>query len=171
MKFTAAATVTRLGELGAQVAVAESLTAGLVVDELARIPGASEVLRGGVVAYASAIKAAVLGVEEDLLQTGGAVQAAVARQMVLGVCRLMGSDYGIATTGVAGPGPAEGRAAGTVIVAAGSRHDVRVRQLQLAGTREAVRRTSVAAALALLASVLEDAPRDREHLGDERSYR
>jgi len=174
VRFTAAETVVRLRELRAVVAVAESLTAGLLTDELARIPGASDVLRGGVVAYASAVKARVLEVDEALLDSGGAVQAEVARQMVGGICRLMGADYGIATTGVAGPGPAAGHAAGTVFVAAGRPDAPRVRQLQLSGPREAVRHTSVAAALALLSSVLEDVPRERDHSWeqprDERSY-
>ena len=68
-------------------------------------------------AYATELKAQVLAVDAELLATGGAVQAEVARQMATGVCRVLGADVGVATTGVAGPDPQDGHPVGTVFVA------------------------------------------------------
>ncbi|WP_245769394.1 CinA family protein [Streptomyces indicus] len=99
------------------VAVAESLTGGMVAAELTAVPGASKVLRGSVTAYATEIKHSVLGVDGTLLAERGAVDPEVARQMALGVRRLLGADWGIATTGVAGPDPQDGQPVGTVFVA------------------------------------------------------
>ena len=75
------------------------------------------VLRGGVVSYATDLKAGMLGVDAALLEAGGPVQAEVAAQMAVGVARVCGATWGLATTGVAGPGPADGHPAGTVHVA------------------------------------------------------
>src|SRR6476646_10184208 len=106
-----------LGRRGLTVASAESLTGGLVCAALTDVPGASAVVRGSVVAYATELKAQVLGVDPELLASGGAVQAEVARQMATGVCRVLGADIGVATTGVAGPDPQDGHPVGTVFVA------------------------------------------------------
>ena len=99
------------------VAVAESVTGGRVAAAMTSVPGASAVLRGSVTAYATDLKARVLGVDPALLSRAGAVDAEVARQMALGVRRLCGADVGIATTGVAGPTEQDGKAVGTVYVA------------------------------------------------------
>jgi len=99
------------------VAVAESLTGGRVAAALTAVPGASAVLRGSVTAYATDLKARLLGVDAALLSRAGAVDAEVARQMALGVRKLCGADVGIATTGVAGPSEQDGKAVGTVYVA------------------------------------------------------
>jgi nicotinamide-nucleotide amidase len=99
------------------VAVAESLTGGRVAAAMTAVPGASAVLRGSVTAYATDLKARVLGVDAALLSRVGAVDAEVARQMALGVRKLCGADVGIATTGVAGPSEQDGKAVGTVYVA------------------------------------------------------
>ena len=107
----------RLTAAGQTVAVAESLTGGLVTAALTDVAGASVVVRGGVLAYASDLKAQVLGVDEGLLARAGAVDADVAEQMADGVRSLMGATYGLATTGVAGPDPADGKPVGTVYVA------------------------------------------------------
>lgn len=111
MTSQGAAVVGRLRATGAGLAVAESLTAGLVSDAIARVPGASGVLRGGVVAYALDVKTAVLGVDAGLLAAGGPVQAAVAEQMLAGACAMLGAGFGVATTGVAGPGKSEAKRA------------------------------------------------------------
>jgi nicotinamide-nucleotide amidase len=145
------ALVRALAARGVTVAAAESLTAGLVAARLADVPGASAVLRGGVVAYATPLKAAVLGVDAALLAAGGAVQAEVAEQMASGAARLLGADVGVATTGVAGPEPQDGRPVGTVFVAVAGAGRPAVEQHHLRGGRGAVRRGTVAAALALLA--------------------
>ncbi len=157
--MTAAADVEELvGRLRAgrvTVATAESLTGGLVSARLTDVPGSSEVVRGGVVSYATDVKAEVLGVEPDLLAERGAVDGEVAAQMATGVRELMHTSYGLATTGVAGPGPAEGKPAGTVYVAVtGPDGDPVVRRLALDGDRAAIRRQTVDAVLALLAGAL-----------------
>ncbi|UFU08397.1 nicotinamide-nucleotide amidohydrolase family protein [Ruania halotolerans] len=151
---------------GLTVAVAESLTAGAVAARLADPPGASMVLVGGVVAYATAVKEDVLGVDRGLLAECGPVNPDVALQMADGVRRLLGADVGVATTGVAGPGPADGQPAGTVFVAAVASRGAatgieysQVRGYQLAGPRSMVRQATCGLALAALAGVLERVPR------------
>lgn len=109
--------VALLADAGRTVAVAESLTGGGVLDALVAVPGASACLRGGVVAYATDLKASLLGVPADLLAAGGPVQAEVARAMARGVRDRLGADYGLATTGVAGPDPQDGRPPGEWYVA------------------------------------------------------
>ncbi|MBR7834779.1 CinA family protein [Actinospica durhamensis] len=99
------------------VAVAESLTGGRVAAALTAVPGASAVLRGSVTAYATDLKASVLGVDAALLGRVGAVDGEVARQMAVGVRRVCGADVGVATTGVAGPDEQDGRPVGTVYIA------------------------------------------------------
>lgn len=137
------------------VAVAESLTGGLVCAALTAVPGASAVVRGSVTSYATDVKADVLGVDTQLLRAGGAVQAEVARQMAHGVRRLLGATHGIATTGVAGPDPQDDVPVGRVFVAAawddapGIPVD-EVRMLDLTGDRAAIRAQSVDAVLDLL---------------------
>jgi nicotinamide-nucleotide amidase len=146
----AADLVARLTAVGQTVAVAESLTGGLVSAALTDVPGASVVVRGGVLAYATDLKAQVLGVDGELLAQVGAVDAGVAEQMASGVRSLMGATYGLATTGVAGPDPADGKPVGTVFVAVVGPGTSRVRSLSLSGDRGDVRAQSVLAVLALL---------------------
>lgn len=135
---------------GLTVAVAESLTAGLVAARLADVPGASDVLRGGVVAYASDLKASLLGVDAGLLRRVGAVDPQVATQMARGVRERLGADIGVATTGVAGPDPADGRPPGTVYVAVATDRTSQVLGEHLPGDRAAVRAATVDLALTLL---------------------
>lgn len=90
---------------GWTLAVAESLTGGAVCARLVDVPGASRVLRGGVTAYATDLKASLLGVDDELLAARGAVDPDVAAAMAAGVRERLGADVGLATTGVAGPDP------------------------------------------------------------------
>lgn len=136
------------------VAVAESLTGGLVSAALTDTPGASVVVRGGVLAYATDLKAQVLGVDERLLAQVGPVDADVAEQMAVGVRSLMGATYGLATTGVAGPDSADGKPVGMVYVAVVGPKSRRVKALTLSGDRASIRAQSVLAVLALLAEDL-----------------
>ena len=156
----AAEIVARLSAAGQTVAVAESLTGGLVTAALTDIAGASVVVRGGVVAYATDLKAHVLGVEKVLLARAGAVDADVAEQMASGVRTLMGATYGLATTGVAGPDQAEGKPVGTVFVAVAGPGTSRVKALSLSGDRAQVRTHSVLAVLRLLAQELDSQARE-----------
>ncbi len=134
---------------GTSLAVAESLTAGLVCAALAGVPGVSAVLRGGVVAYTADLKHRLLGVDADLLSERGPVDEDVAVQMAAGARALLGAQLGLATTGVAGPGPQDGVAAGTVVVAVADAAGVAVRRVGLSGDRADVRAGATAAVLAL----------------------
>jgi nicotinamide-nucleotide amidase len=144
----------QLARLGASVATAESLTAGLVSATLATVPGASGVLRGGVVAYATDLKVSLLQVPAALTAERGAVDAQVAAAMASGARRLLAATHAIATTGVAGPAQVDGVPVGTVFVACDGPEGGRVRALHLPGDRNAVRWASVVAALELLLETL-----------------
>lgn len=130
-------------ERGVTLAIAESLTGGQVASSMVEVPGASRVLVGAVVAYATRIKAQVLGVDAAHLELTGPVDRDVALQMAHGVRRLLGADLGLATTGVAGPGPADGHPAGTVHVAVVAPWGQRHRELHLSGDRSQIRRATV----------------------------
>lgn len=144
---------------GRTVAVAESLTGGLVAAALTSIAGSSAAFRGGVVAYATEFKTALLGVPADLLSRHGPVHPAVAAAMASGVRQRLDSSYGVATTGVAGPGPADGQPQGTVFIAVDGPSGSTGSGLTLAGGRRQVRQDSVQAVLSLLVSALrEDEP-------------
>nr|WP_245993396.1 nicotinamide-nucleotide amidohydrolase family protein [Xylanimonas allomyrinae] len=139
---------------GWTLAVAESLTGGLVAAALVDVPGASSVLRGGVVAYATDLKASLLGVDAALLAERGAVDPDVATAMAAGVRRVARSDVGLATTGVAGPDAQDGQAPGVVYVAVVTPERTDVRRLDLAGDRAAIRCGAVGGVLDLAAEVL-----------------
>lgn len=145
--------LTRTGET---VAAAESLTGGLVAAALTDVPGASNVFRGGVIAYATELKAQVLGVDVAMLKKHGPVYAPVARAMAEGVRRRLGATFGVATTGVAGPGPQDGHPAGTVHIAVSLAGDTVVRTMALAGDRDEVRRLTVERVLGLLLGRLRE---------------
>lgn len=125
--------VEEYARLGWTIAVAESLTAGLVAARIASVPGASAVLRGGVVAYATDLKAELLGVDRDLLARVGAVDPDVARAMAEGVRMRLGATVGLATTGVAGPDPQDGHPPGVVWIGVATPSGSTVRGLDLAG--------------------------------------
>lgn len=143
-----------LTERGLSVSVAESLTGGLLCAALTEAPGASAVIRGGVVAYATDLKSSMLGVSEELLASRGAVDPDVALEMAAGVAHQLGSDIGLSTTGVAGPEPQDGKAVGTVFIACVWGTKRVVEELSLAGTRNEIRSLTVHAALRLLTSVI-----------------
>lgn len=138
--------LTRRGET---VACAESLTAGLVSARIADVPGASVVLLGGLVTYAARLKVELLGVPAELIAAVGTVDPAVAVAMAQGVRTRVGATWGLATTGVAGPGPAEGKAAGTVHVAVAGPSGTAGLALRLTGGRARVRTATVREVLTL----------------------
>jgi nicotinamide-nucleotide amidase len=152
----AADAVSRLISRGQTIAAAESLTGGLVAAALTAVPGASAAFRGGVIAYATDLKAAVLGVPDDLLQRCGAVDPAVAEAMAEGARARMWTTVGVATTGVAGPDPAEGKPVGTVYVAVAGPSRTVTRALALTGTREEIRTATVESVLDLLLSAMRE---------------
>ena len=146
-----------LGALEARgwtLATAESLTGGLLSATIVDVPGASRVLRGAVVAYATDVKESVLGVDGGLLAAHGAVHPEVARQMAERVRDVLRAAVGVAPAGVAGPGPPVGPAPGAVCVGAGGAGGTEVRELHLAGDRAAVRAGSVAAEVGLARAAL-----------------
>jgi PncC family amidohydrolase len=147
---TAAEVIAEARARGVTLATAESLTGGLLSAALTSVPGASRCFTGGVTAYATDRKAAVLGVDPELLAQVGAVHPEVAGAMAEGVRRLMAADYGVATTGVAGPDPQDGHAVGTVYTAVAGPEGVSVVSPRLSGDRATIRSGTVAAALALL---------------------
>jgi nicotinamide-nucleotide amidase len=136
------------------IATAESLTAGMVAAQLARVPGASAWLQGGVVSYARLVKERVLGVNTPLV-----VSEEAACSMADGVARLLDSDVGLATTGVAGPDTLEGQAVGTVWIGMSYRGHSAARGVQLLGDRERIRTYATATALDLLRLTLEGSSR------------
>ncbi len=155
MNGGAARVLALLEERSATLAVAESLTGGLVAAELTSVPGASRSFRGSVTAYATDLKRDVLGVAAPLLAERGAVDPEVARQMAAGVRRVLGADWGAATTGVAGPEPQDGQPVGTVYVAVvGPVGPGKVVALRLNGDRADIRKESVVSVLGLLRSEL-----------------
>lgn len=151
---SAAALVERLLARGWTVAVAESLTGGLVTASLVAIPGASAVVRGGVVAYATPLKHTLVGVDAALLASEGPVHPQVAGQMAERVRAVAAVDgqaasVGIATTGVAGPTSQDDAPVGTVYVAVATPVETRVEALSLAGSRTQIRTEAAREALEL----------------------
>ncbi|MFD7629103.1 CinA family protein [Streptomyces sp. NPDC059851] len=151
-----------LAESDQTVAVAESLTGGMVAAELTAVPGASRSFRGSVTAYATELKHRVLGVDAGLLAAEGAVNAQVAVQMAAGVRRALGASWGIATTGVAGPDPQDGQPVGTVFVAVAGPADEKTVALRLNGSRGEIRRESARTVLELLVSELRENVRGQD---------
>ena len=138
------------------VATAESLTGGMLGTQLTAVPGASVSYVGGVISYATRLKQTLVGVDPDTLATLGPVASATAAAMATGVADRCEADWGVATTGVAGPDPQDGHPVGEVYVAAAhpASHRVEVRALQLTGDRPAIREAAAAQALDLLAACL-----------------
>jgi len=141
---------------GLTIAVAESLTGGLLVADLISVPGASAVVRGGVVAYATDLKASLLGVDAALLAASGPIHPDVARQLADGVRTRLAADIGISTTGVAGPDPQDGHAPGEVWLGFAIGGDVSAVGLSLGGDRDAIRRETVSESLSRLRLLLPE---------------
>lgn len=135
---------------GATVAVAESLTGGALGAAITGVPGVSATFRGGVTAYATGLKATLLGVDARLLAAVGPVDREVALAMATGVRARLGATYGLAATGVAGPDPQDGHPPGEVHLAVAGPDRTEPVRLALTGDRAAVRAQAVAAALTLL---------------------
>jgi len=152
-----------LGERHWFIGTAESVTGGMVASRLASSPGASTYYRGSVVAYAPDLKASVLGVPDESIEAG-VVTEETAKAMAVGAAERLGVDVAVATTGEAGPDPAE-RPVGTLVIAVRTPEAVRTHTLWMPGDRERIRTYAATAALHLarLAIVGEwwPAPPDR----------
>jgi nicotinamide-nucleotide amidase len=149
-------------ELGLTLATAESCTGGLVAARLTSVPGSSDVFLGAVVAYADEVKAAELGVPEAMLETFGAVSAEVAAAMATGARERLRADGAVAVTGVAGPGGGtDEKPVGLVYLHAEGPGGSLGRELNLPGSREAIRVRATVAALHLLRTLLTQS-RDKD---------
>ncbi|TDW29019.1 competence/damage-inducible protein cinA [Cryobacterium psychrophilum] len=156
------ATADLIAELTAahlSIAVAESLTGGLLVAELVRVPGASVVVNGGIVAYNTELKRTLLGVDSSVLNVHGPVHADVAKLMAIGARTALAvngdrASIGVSTTGVAGPGPQGGHEAGTVFIGLCKGTGSWAVPLQLTGTRDEIRAETVTRAIEAVRDLL-----------------
>ncbi len=167
-----AAVLATLRAGGATLAVAESLTGGLLSAALTEPAGASTVFRGGLVVYATDLKASLAGVPAPLLDAEGPVSPDVAAALAGGARDRLGATYGLAVTGVAGPDPQGDVPVGTVFVGLAGPGGGEVRRLTLDGDRTRIREASVHAALTLLAERLGDGRQHavvREPAGEHRA--
>jgi PncC family amidohydrolase len=145
-----------LSENGETLAIAESLTGGLVASMVTDVPGSSAYFLEGIVAYADGSKMERLGVREGTLVAHGAVSEEVACEMAEGVRAVLGADWGISTTGIAGPtGATEDKPLGLVYYAVAGGTGTRVRGQVFPGDRLEVKRSSAEAVLSLLREALE----------------
>ena len=156
----ATALIAALDTSGLKLAIAESLTGGMLSSALVAVPGASNVLLGAIVAYQTSLKHELLGVASSLLENQGAVDPEVAAQMAGGVRTRLAAKtandeavvIGVATTGVAGPDPQDGIPVGTVYIAiAGPKIGEVVYAQQFEGNRDQIRAATVEAAISHLA--------------------
>lgn len=150
----AAQLVAALAEGGWTLGIAESLTGGGLSAEIVSVPGASATLLGAVVAYATPVKATLLGVKSELLDEYGPVHAQVAEQMAVGVRTAVGidgaaADVGISTTGIAGPDSPDGQPVGTVHIGVSSPKGVRAFTFLFEGDRASIRSQTVEAAISV----------------------
>jgi PncC family amidohydrolase len=132
---------------GLTLATAESLTGGALADLVSSTPGASATYRGGVVSYATEVKVSVLGVSADTVAAHGVISAACASEMAAGVRRLVGADWALATTGVAGPDRQEDKPVGTVFLGVAGPDGSDAVELRLSGDRAEIRALTCAAAV------------------------
>jgi len=139
---------------GLTVAVAESLTGGLLSAALTMTAGSSATFRGGLVVYSTDLKTALADVPQPLLDVQGPVSAAVASALARGARHRLDADLGIGITGVAGPEPVGEHPVGTVFLAVAGDHVSEVTRADLAGSRTEIREAAVSAALGLLVTVV-----------------
>lgn len=160
----AARVVETLRDRGQTLATAESLTGGLVGATITSVPGASAVYRGGLIPYATELKGRLAGVPTAVLDADGPVAPTTAVALARGTAGACGADWGIATTGVAGPDPQDGHPVGQVYVAVsgparadlpGGDHRDTVRELALTGGRREIREQTVTAVLSVLLELLD----------------
>ncbi|KQV04061.1 damage-inducible protein CinA [Microbacterium sp. Root322] len=161
MSEESAAVLAALGRRGWTLGIAESLTGGALCADVVAIPGASAVLLGGVVAYATPVKATVLGVDAALLAAHGPVHPQVALQMADGVRDVVGvggvpADVGVSTTGIAGPDSPDGQPVGTVHIGVVTPVASRNTAFHFSGDRDAIRAQAVAAALREVLAVVAE---------------
>ena len=142
---------------GVSISVAESCTGGLVSHKITNVPGSSEYFNRSVVAYSNRAKKELLDVKADSLQSHGAVSEVVASEMAEGIRVLSGTDLGLSTTGIAGPGGGTAeKPVGLVYLGLSDPEDTRVKKLSLDGNRWENKRVAATEALEYLIAFLED---------------
>ena len=146
--------INQLSKAGKTLAVAESLTGGGLGATITEVAGSSEVFLGGITTYSDLSKTKLLEVPKKLITKHTAVSEEVAKAMAEGARNLFKSDYAISTTGVAGPGKAYGKAAGTVWLAIASKKEVIAIELSISGDRATVRNATIESALATFSRIL-----------------
>ena len=135
--------ITNCTQMGLSIAGAESLTGGRFIATLVDVPGASAVVRGGVITYATDLKSKLAGVDADHLEETGPIDPVVAAQMAAGAARECIADIGISCTGVAGPDPQDGKDVGLVYTAIAFAGKAEVVEHHFSGDREAIRAATV----------------------------
>ena len=148
--MTAQAIIRGLQAQGLTVATCESLTGGMICAALVDVPGASRVVRGGLITYQTDTKSLLAGVDAGLIETHGVVSAEVARAMAAGARDALHADIAVSATGMASPGEIGDPPAGTVFVGLESAAGVQAVELHLTGDRQAVRQQTVDAAIKLI---------------------
>ncbi|MCI6100023.1 MAG: nicotinamide-nucleotide amidohydrolase family protein [Selenomonas sp.] len=146
-----------LKALGLTIACAESCTGGLVTSRLTDIAGSSAYVMGSIVSYSNEVKEKLVGVQHATLAAHGAVSEETAREMAKGVRRAVGTDVGLATTGIAGPGGGTAeKPVGLVYTAASGPWGTVVRENHFHGTRIEVKRQASETVLAMALTALSD---------------
>ncbi len=136
---------------GKTLSTAESCTGGGIAAALTAVAGSSAVVKGGIVSYCNEVKSNLLGVDEGILETAGAVSAPVAEAMAKGARRVLNTDIAVSVTGLAGPGGDEfGNPVGTVFIGYADENCADVRHFCFSGDRDAVRSQAAEAALKLI---------------------
>ena len=140
---------------GYRLALAESCTGGLIAHRITNVPGASQYLLGGIVAYSNEVKVSILGVEKETIDSEGAVSEPVAKAMAEGACERFGADLGIGVTGIAGPdGGTPDKPVGLVFIALAVPGATRVERRIFSGDREAIKQQTAERSLELLLEYL-----------------
>ena len=146
--------IKQLRKSGKTLAVAESLTGGGLGAALTEVPGSSEVFLGGITTYTDESKVKLLEIPKRLISKHTAVSEEVAKAMAESVRKIFKSDFAISTTGVAGPGKAYGKSAGSVWLAISTKKEVIAIELSIAGDRATVRKATIESALATFSRIL-----------------
>lgn len=141
--------VEALASRGLTIGTCESLTGGGIAATITSVPGASAVLRGGLVTYASDLKVSLAGVDARHVAEHGVVDESTASQMAVGARRALGTDWAVSCTGVAGPDMQDGQPVGSVFIGLAGPEGVSVRHFDFSGDRAAIRLQTIATALRL----------------------
>ena len=146
----------KLKELGLSISTAESCTGGNIAHAITLQPGSSAYYKGSVISYCNEVKMSVLGVKQESIEKETEVSGIVAKEMAEGVKRLMHTDIGVSTTGIAGPtGALPGKPVGTVYIAAANGISTKVKRLEFIGDRESVIKQATNAAIGMACEAIK----------------